>query len=116
MDHDVSWNKAHLLRDFILKNFNLVDTNEARYLLKCYRINVKRMIKHFIEGQVGIDVKSLQTFRMSVKEYQIIQNKMFDMVQDELLRQSCVNEINYARLNPVIYILQKCTLHKCWFL
>ena len=116
MDHDVSRNKAHLFRDFILKVCNLADKHEARYLLKCYWFNVRRMIKHLIEGQVGVDMKSLQTFRMSVNEYQMIQNRMIDMAQDELLRQFCVNEFNYAKLNPASYTLQKSTLQNCQFL
>ena len=41
---------------------------EARCLLKCNWFNVKRMIKHFIERQLGEDVKSMQSFKMSVKE------------------------------------------------
>ena len=102
MDLEVNWNKAHWLRDYTLKVCKLADKHEARYLLKCYWFNFKRIIKHFTEERFGVDVKSLQIFRMSVRDYQEIQNKMFDKAQNEFLRQFCVNEFNYARLKSLL--------------
>ena len=108
-DGEAANKDKQFLINSIKKICDLEDKYEAKALLRNYWIRIKEKIEEFIKSQLpkGTSIQNYWNFKMSVFDYESLQKSMFDMVEEELLNQSCASEFNFTKCNPWSYICQK---------
>ena len=86
-----------------------VCTFESQYLSK-YRLlnfwkNVEKVVKKFFRQQTSRDWKNMDTFRISVQEFNDLRKSIYDLAYKNLVQATCLDECSTARCDPINYIL-----------
>ena len=77
---------------------------QAKYRLLNFWTNAERVVKKFFREKAK-NWKYMENFRISIEEFNDLQKSIYDLVDENLEQDTCLDDCNNARCDPVNYIL-----------
>ena len=105
MNDNLGWEHCKEFRGMMKKVCTFESKFSSKSRLLNFWINVGKIVKKFFREQTARDWKNMDTFRISVEEFNDLRKSIYDLAYKNLVQATCLDECSTARCDPINYIL-----------
>ena len=91
------------------------DSYKAKHRLLNFWTNTERVVKKFFGDKTARNWKDMEHFCISIEEFNDLRKSICDLAGENLEQDTCLDDFNIARYNPINYILHLRCLRRISF-